>query len=144
VLDVGLPGVSGLRLLEVLRGRDPDATVVMLTGRADVETAVAAMRLGAENFLTKPVEPAHLGAAAERAFEKTSLRRRNRFQAERQETDPDADLLGSTPPMRDMARQVALLAAAEASVLLMGKTGTGKGYVAHLLHSLSHRRANPS
>jgi ActR/RegA family two-component response regulator len=70
LLDVGLPGVSGLRLLEVLRGRDPNATVVMLTGRADVETAVAAMRLGAENFLTKPVE---LGGTARRRNSRPDL-----------------------------------------------------------------------
>src|SRR5690606_14988106 len=69
LLDIGLPDVSGLRLLEVLRSRDPDATVIMLTGQADVATAVEAMSLGAENFLTKPVELAHLQAASERAFE---------------------------------------------------------------------------
>ena len=69
LLDHGLPGLSGLALLGVLRGRDPDAVVIMLTGRAEIPMAVEAMRLGAENFLTKPVDPARLDAAAERAFE---------------------------------------------------------------------------
>src|SRR5206468_7706973 len=74
VLDLDLPGLSGLKLLEVLRIRDPDATIIMLTGHGDIATAVQAMQLGAENFLTKPVELAHMGAAAERAYEKVELR----------------------------------------------------------------------
>lgn len=143
LLDIGLPDVSGLRLLEVLRARDPDATVIMLTGHADVATAVDAMSLGAENFLTKPVELAHLGAASERAFEKSDLRRRNRFFADRQSDSASTDALGRTPVMREIGRQVELLAASDTTVLLSGETGTGKGFVAQLLHSLSARAANP-
>jgi DNA-binding NtrC family response regulator len=143
LLDVGLPGVSGLRFLEVLHARDGDATVIMLTGRADVQTAVEAMRLGAENFLTKPVELPHLEAVCERAFEKADLRRRNRYFAGRQGDSASADMLGRTPAMRAVARQVELLAASDTTVLLTGETGTGKGWVAHLLHSLSARSGGP-
>ena len=143
LLDIGLPGMSGLHLLEVLRGRDADATVIMLTGQADVQTAVEAMRLGAENFLTKPVELAHLEVASERAFEKADLRRRNRYFAERQGDAGSADGLGRTPLMRELARQVEVLANSDTTVLLSGETGTGKGFVAHLLHSLSPRASQP-
>lgn len=142
LLDVDLPGISGLRLLEVMRRRDPDATVIMLTGQADVATAVEAMQLGAENFLTKPVELAHVEAAAERAYEKSELRRLNRFLSERQEPVA-ASLLGRSPAMREIARQVELLAATETTVLLTGETGTGKGHVARLLHSMSNRSSCP-
>jgi DNA-binding NtrC family response regulator len=83
LLAIGLPGVSGLRLLEALRTRDADATVIMLTGAGEVATAVESMSLGAENFLTKPVALAHLQAAAERAWEKAELRRRLRNVLER-------------------------------------------------------------
>ncbi|HEX9109465.1 MAG TPA: response regulator, partial [Longimicrobiales bacterium] len=83
VLDLQLPGLSGLELLELLRARDPDATVLLLTGHGDIQTAVEAMRLGAENFLTKPMELPHLEAAAERAYEKAALKRTNRYYAER-------------------------------------------------------------
>jgi DNA-binding NtrC family response regulator len=135
--------VSGLRFLEILRARDGDATVIMLTGQADVETAVEAMRLGAENFLTKPVELAHLEVASERAFEKAELRRRNRYYAERQSDVGSTDALGRTAVMRDIARQVEILADSDTTVLLSGETGTGKGVVAHLLHSLSGRASSP-
>jgi DNA-binding NtrC family response regulator len=106
LLDIDLPGMTGLQLLDVLRARDPDATVVMLTGMADIGTAVEAMRLGAENFLTKPVELAHLEAAVERALEKVQLRRRYRFFAERQAGDSGPRLPhppGSPAPDRPWA-----------------------------------------
>jgi DNA-binding NtrC family response regulator len=143
LLDIGLPRLSGLRFLEALRARDPDATVIMLTGPADVATAVDAIRLGAENFLTKPVELAHLEVAAERAYEKAELRRRNRFLAGHREDVGGGAALGRSPLMREIARRVELLANTDSTVLLIGETGTGRGYVAQLLHAMSARSANP-
>jgi DNA-binding NtrC family response regulator len=143
LLDIGLPGLSGLQFLELLRARDADATVIMLTGQADIATAVEAMRLGAENFLTKPIELSHVEAAVERAYEKAALRSRTRFLAELQSGDPATDALGQSLLMRDVAQQVELLAASGTTVLLTGETGTGKGYVAQLLHALSPRARNP-
>ncbi|MGQ0814210.1 MAG: sigma-54-dependent transcriptional regulator [Gemmatimonadota bacterium] len=143
VLDLDLPGLSGLRLLEVLRARDEDATIIMLTGHGDIATAVQAMQLGAENFLTKPVELAHMGAAAERAYEKVELRRRNRFWAERQSEHADTAALGRSAKMREIARQIGLLSQSDTTVLLLGETGTGKGWAAQLIHSLSRRAGAP-
>ena len=144
LLDLNLPGsIGGLRILEVLRARDDDATVLMLTGNADVATAVEAMRLGAENFLTKPVELAHLEAATDRAFEKVELRRRNRFWAERQSESTELSTLGRSPAMREIGRQIQLLADSDTTLLLLGETGTGKGWVASLLHAQSNRAAAP-
>jgi DNA-binding NtrC family response regulator len=143
LLDLRMPDISGLRLLEMLRMHDPDATVIMLTGHADVATAVEAMRLGAENFLTKPIELPHVEAAVERAFEKVELRRRNRFLAERQADSAGIAALGESPIMREVARQVGLLAATETTVLLLGETGTGKGFIAQLIHGMSRRAPAP-
>lgn len=143
VLDLDLPGMSGLRILEILLARDPDATVIMLTGHGDIATAVEAMRLGAENFLTKPIELAHMGAAAARAFEKVELRRRNRFWAEKQMESADLATLGRSPAMRELARQIDLLSSSDTTVLLLGETGTGKGYTAHLIHKQSSRATAP-
>ncbi len=143
VLDLDLPGLSGLRILEVLLARDPDATVIMLTGHGDIATAVEAMRLGAENFLSKPVELAHMAAAATRAYEKVSLRRRNRFWAEKQGESTDLAALGRSPAMRELSRQIELLAASDTTVLLRGETGSGKGWTAHLIHKQSARASAP-
>jgi DNA-binding NtrC family response regulator len=143
ILDVNLPGLSGLKLLEVLRARDADATIIMLTGHGDIATAVEAMQLGAENFLTKPVELAHMRESVERAYEKVELRRRNRFWAERQAENTDTAAIGRSPMMREVARQMELLAKSDTTVLLLGETGTGKGWGAHLIHSLSKRAGAP-
>ncbi|HEV2733376.1 MAG TPA: sigma-54 dependent transcriptional regulator [Longimicrobiaceae bacterium] len=142
LLDLHLPGISGIDALEVLVPRD--ATVVMLTGHGDIETAVEAMRLGAENFLTKPVELAHLAAAADRAMEKTELRRANRTLAGRLAEGRHTSTLGGSSRMREIARQVELLAASEGTtVLLLGESGTGKGWVAQMLHAHSPRARAP-
>jgi DNA-binding NtrC family response regulator len=143
LLDLHMPGISGMRLLELLRLRDPDATIILLTGTNDLPTAVRAMQLGAENFLTKPIELPHLHAAAERAFEKVALRRRNRYFTERQTGSAAVAELGDSRRMRELAKQVEILAASDAPVLLLGESGTGKGFVARMIHSLSPRSAAP-
>jgi transcriptional regulator with PAS, ATPase and Fis domain len=84
-----------------------------------------------------------MGAAVERAYEKVELRRRNRYWAEHQTESTDLSALGRSPAMREIARQIELLAASDTTVLLLGETGTGKGWVAHMIHSLSHRAAAP-
>jgi DNA-binding NtrC family response regulator len=142
VLDLNLPGLSGLNTLEVLVARG--ATVVMLTGATDVGTAVEAMQLGAETFLTKPVDFAHLQSAAERAVEKVELRRANQLLSERIEERSRQGVLGPSPRMQELARQVELVAASrDTSVLLLGESGTGKGFVAQMIHARSPRGRGP-
>ena len=142
LLDLDLPDTSGLPVLQLLQERDPDVAVVMLTGHGDVETAVEAMRLGAENFLAKPVEIDHLEAAMDRAAEKVELRRRTRFLAG-PGIQSDDDALGPSPAMRELAGRVERIAAGDATVLLEGETGTGKGWVARMIHDRSERASRP-
>src|SRR3954447_3334937 len=142
VLDVNLPGLSGLHTLEVLVARG--ATVLMLTGAAEVSTAVEAMQLGAERFLTKPVDFAHLQSAAERAVEKVELRRANQLLSERIEERSRQGVLGTSPRMQELARQVELVAVSrDTTVLLLGESGTGKSFVAQLIHARSGRARGP-
>ncbi len=143
LLDLHLPDGDGLEVLEKLRQKD--AAVILLTGFGDVETAVRAMQLGAENFLTKPVDMTHLSAATARVLDKVRLRRHNELLRARLSPGIAADdILGVSPPMQDLARQVRLLAeSGSTTVLLTGESGSGKGWVARLLHNSSARKAAP-
>src|SRR5262249_1554469 len=127
LLDVRLPDMPGFDVLDKIR--DDNGTVIMITAYGDVPLAVQAMQNGAENFLTKPVELAHLGAAAERAFEKSRLRQMNRFLASRRGNNNSSArvLLGSSAPMQELANQIEMLAASDrTTVLLIGESGAGK------------------
>ena len=141
LLDLKLPDVQGFELLDRLQPQQ--RVVVMVTAHGDIPLAVEAMRRGAENFLTKPVELEHLGVAAERALEKARLRELNRHLTERRGARTTA-LLGSSPAMRELAHQIELLATAErTTVLLIGESGTGKGRVAEMIHAMSPRASRP-
>jgi len=142
LLDLHLPDSSGLVVLERLRREG--AAVILLTGQGDIETAVKAMQLGAENFLTKPVDMTHLSAAIARVAEKVRLSRQNARLRALAHQDEGIGSLGGSPAMQDLARQIELLAASERStVLLQGESGTGKGWVARMIHNLSPRSAGP-
>ncbi len=139
VLDLHLPDASGLDVLAALQAEQ--AVVIMITGQGDIEVAVESMRAGAENFLPKPVELVHLGAAADRALEKAKLREMNRFLTGRRGgSSAGGALLGVSPAMVDVANQIALLARSDkTTALLLGESGTGKGRVAELIHAQSPR-----
>ncbi len=142
IVDLKLPGLDGIQVLEELRRRG-DAAVLLMTGHGDIETAVRAMQLGAENFLAKPVDMPLLAAAAARALDKVRLKRHNALLLSRATPDGD-EVLGVSGAMRDLARQVGLLAQSErTTVLITGESGTGKGWVARLIHRLSPRRGAP-
>lgn len=141
VLDLHLPDADGLSALEQLRAKN--AAVVLLTGHGDIQTAVQAMQLGAENFLTKPVDMPHLAAAVARISEKVRLRRQNERLAAGVAGD-GLDGLGVSSTMQELARQVKLLASSErTTALLTGESGTGKGWAARLVHRLSPRSGGP-
>lgn len=142
ILDLRLPDVEGFELLEGIG--EMGGLVILITGHGDVETAVRAMQLGAETFLTKPVDLQHLGAVVARVVEKEKLRRENARLRERGGEGSGLDELGVSPLMREVARKVELLARADrTTVLLTGESGTGKGWIARLLHRLSDRADRP-
>jgi two-component system response regulator AtoC len=142
ILDLRLPGMNGMEVLEELRQRD--AACILLTGDSDVPTAVRAMQLGAENFLTKPVDMEHLAAATARVADKARLRRINEALLVQSAPGHGLDSLGTSSGMQDFAHQVALLAQSErTTVLLTGESGTGKGWVARMIHDLSPRAKAP-
>jgi DNA-binding NtrC family response regulator len=142
LLDLRLPDMTGFDVLEAIREYEP--VVIMMTGHGDVSQAVQAMQLGAENFLTKPVELDHLAVAAERGLEKARLRQMSRYLTDRRSAGAGPILLGSSPMMRELNEQIGLLAASnKTTVLLQGESGAGKGRVAELIHAMSPRAGNP-
>ncbi len=142
LVDLNLPGMDGFEVLERLRGCE--TAVIVLTGDGDVPTAVRAMQSGAENFLTKPLNLTQLQATADRAVEKVRLRRVNRTLIGQSATAEGLDSLGSSALMREVARQVTLLAHSDRrAVLLQGESGAGKRWLARLLHDVSPRGSAP-
>ena len=143
LLDLRLPDASGLMLLEALRADDPELGVIMLTGHADVPTAVRAMQRGALDFLEKPVDLEALDAAVTRAAELVRLRREvSRLRAHRPDGVPAGDETGGAAP--SLERLIDLAARNDdVPVLIVGETGTGKGYVARRIHDTSARSAQP-
>lgn len=142
LLDLGLPGMDGLEVLEHFRTRD--TAVIVMTGNAEISTAVQAMQAGAENFLVKPVDLSHLAAAADRAAEKVRLRRVNRTLIGQSATVDGLESLGSSALMRELSHQISLLARSDrTAVLIHGESGSGKRWAARLLHDLSPRSGEP-
>lgn len=142
IVDLHLPDVDGMEVLEQLHVRD--TAVIVLTGDNDVRDAVQAMQLGAENFLVKPVDLTLLLVAVQRAAEKVRLRRVNRTLIGQSSTSEGLESLGTSPLMREVARQAALLARSDrTAVLVQGEGGVGKRWIARLIHDFSNRASEP-
>lgn len=143
--DVRMPGESGLDLLQRLGSSDGAPPVVLLSAHGDIPMAVAAMRDGAYSFLEKPFDPRRLMTVLRHAAEQNRLRQdgaRLRARLARL-SDLDRVLLGDTRAIRDLRADVIDLGETEATVMLLGETGTGKELVARALHDLSPRAAGP-
>jgi DNA-binding NtrC family response regulator len=144
ILDLNLPGMSGMEVLKALRASAPSLPVVILTGFAEIATAVEALRLGAFDYLTKPVNYEELVLSVERALEQ------RRLVAEvgdlRQQIQAGgwlADQLGPSPEAARVVEQVKQVAPSNLTVLILGETGTGKDLVAHAIHRQSTRGERP-
>lgn len=142
LVDLRLPDASGLLLLEALRADDPELGVIMLTGHADVPTAVRAMQQGALDFLEKPVDLDALDAAVTRAAELVRLRREVSRLRARQPDGVGDGRQSDAPPSLERLIDVAARND-DVPVLIVGETGTGKGYVARRVHDRSSRAAQP-
>jgi len=143
--DVRMPGMGGLQLLEQLQGRDADLPVILLTGHGDVPMAVEAMRNGAYDFLEKPFSPDSLLGSLRRALEKRQLVLENRRLHEQADLKVRLEntLLGMSPGLQQLRRQVLDLAGLPVNVLIRGETGSGKERVARCLHDFGPRADKP-
>jgi two-component system, NtrC family, response regulator AtoC len=142
LLDLRLGQESGLDVLPDIKALRPEIAVLMVTAMGSIETAVEAMRRGADNFVTKPLDPARLLAIIVKALEARNLRHKN-LRLERLSAAPPREIGTRSPAMQRALDLVESVAARETVVLLLGETGTGKGLLARRLHALSPRRSAP-
>ncbi len=144
-MDLGLPpdrdSVSeGFKCLEKLLELDPAAKVIVLTGQNDQENALRAIRMGAYDFLAKPVDPDVLALTVERAYRLYELQQENRRLQMQQSTDVFSGLVTRDPGMLRVCRMIEKVAPSDATVLLLGESGTGKEVLAQGLHDASRRK----
>ena len=146
LLDYRLPDSDGLTILERVRKKMPEISVVMMTAYGTVEGAVQAMKLGAFDYLSKPVNLNELSVVVQKALEATSLRREvRRLHQERRETMGRVHLIGGSRPMREVLELVGKIVASPAAttILLEGESGTGKNQIAKAIHYGSDRAEKP-
>ncbi|MBP1633707.1 MAG: ntrX [Acidobacteria bacterium] len=141
LLDVWLPGVDGLTTLSRLRDRQADAEVVMISGHGNIESAVRAIKLGAFDFIEKPLSLEKTVLVVRNALRQRHLEAENR--ALRAHVDRSLTMVGESYCMRQLREQVAMAAPTNGRVLIYGDNGTGKELVARTVHALSRRRAGP-
>ncbi|MBA2321407.1 MAG: sigma-54-dependent Fis family transcriptional regulator [Deltaproteobacteria bacterium] len=138
--DLKMPGMSGIDLLKAARKVDPDIEVVVMTAYGTVETAVEAMKEGAYDFVAKPLKRLELVTALRKAAEKRSLQAENRRLREQLGAVGEGEVIGRSQVMRALLDELEQVAPSDATVLLCGESGTGKGRLARLLHRMSRRR----
>ena len=144
ITDFRLGGMNGNELLRVCRERWPSMPVLMITAHATPKLAAEAIKAGAFDYLPKPFEPEELLNAVARCAERHQLLKENAvLRASRREVYQLEDIIGDSPPVRDLRELIRTVAPSNATVLILGESGTGKELVAGALHALSERRAAP-
>ncbi len=144
LLDLNMPDMSGLEVLDRVRERYPGVEVILLTGHGTIDTAVAATRRGAFHFLTKPCSPDEVEVTLQKAMERRALiERTSVLQQGLAPPDLGQTFIGRSPAFQEILRVIDRVARVDSSVLILGETGVGKELVAKLIHSRGTRSRHP-
>ena len=141
LLDIWMPRMDGLEVLAEIKRTHPEQTVVMISGHGTIETAVKATKLGAYDFIEKPLSLEKTLLTVTRALEHSRLERENRALRERLERGQE--IVGQSAAIQELRRQIAVAAPTSGRVLIQGENGSGKELVAQAIHALSARRDGP-
>ena len=140
ISDIKMPEMDGLEFLEKLRLLR-DVPVIMITGHGDIDTAVASIKAGAFDFITKPLDLNRLLISVRHAQERQSLVTETRQL--KKKVNRRYEIVGESPAVQELKALIGKVAPTDARVLITGENGTGKESVAHWLHEMSHRAGNP-
>jgi DNA-binding NtrC family response regulator len=141
MLDIRMPGKSGLEILDHIKQENPDTAVIMMTAFGTVETAVKAMKRGAYEYITKPFNNDEVLHIINNALERKRLLDRTRYLAEQLEEQQGIDnIIGESHPMQELFSLIRKVAPTDSTVLILGGSGTGKELVARAIHSHSNRK----
>src|SRR5262245_18856421 len=144
ILDLRMPGLNGIEVLEQLKQVSPDTEVILMTGHASMETAIEAVRLGAFDYITKPCKLTEIDAVLRKVAEKRELKLKNlALQSRVKAAEGPTVLVGNSPAMAAVHRMIGTVAPTDCTVLILGETGTGKELVARTLYQQSKRSDMP-
>ncbi len=141
ILDIWLPGMDGLQALDVMKGMIPETPVIMISGHGTIETAVRAIKLGAYDFIEKPPTIERTLLAVQHGLEQQRLLQENR--ALRQHLERQYEIVGESPAIQRILKQVESVAPSHGRVMIRGESGTGKELIARAIHRASLRREEP-
>ncbi len=142
--DIRMPKLDGLQLIERARAEGHNCVFVMVTAFASIETAVQAMKAGAEDYITKPIDVAAVLAKLEKVLEKRALKQENELLRERlREKHKFSNIVGESPELQGVFDVVMRAAPTRATILVLGESGTGKELIAQAIHEASPRRDKP-
>ena len=144
IVDLDMPGLGGMEVIARSRGISPDTETVIVTGKSSLETAVAAVRQGVFDYLTKPFKLAEIQGVLERVRRRRELTARLRaLEGRVRRAEGTTRLVGASPALEQVRKLVSRVAGSQATVLVRGETGTGKELVARAIHEASSRAAGP-
>ncbi|HEX8031780.1 MAG TPA: sigma-54 dependent transcriptional regulator [Vicinamibacterales bacterium] len=143
VLDIWLPGLDGLTTLQRLRERQIDSQVVIISGHGNIESAVRAIKMGAFDFIEKPLSLEKTVLVVRNALRQRDLETENRVLRAKVDRQQEQTMVGESPAMNHLRQHVALAAPSNGRVLILGENGTGKELVARTIHHTSRRKSGP-
>lgn len=142
LLDIWMPGMDGISVLKKIRTPGQSMQVIMMSGHATIETAVTATKLGAHDFIEKPISVEKLLVCIQNALKVNQLEEENKKL--RAKIARDYEIIGTSSPIRELKQQIRIAAPTSGWVLITGENGTGKELVARAIHRQSRRLANRS